>query len=132
MTVTHVPGAWRWAGIALIAVTGLLHLIEMPEYFEAATYLGLLFLLNGLGAVVAGVGIARGARDWGWALGLVVAGGALAMYVVSRAFGLPGLSGKAWFEPIAMLAFAAEGLFVALALASLARRPGGELVARGR
>lgn len=132
MTLTHISGAWRWAGIILIVGTGLLHLVEMPEYFETATYLGLLFLLNGLGAVIAAVGIARGARDWGWVLGLVVAGGALVMYIFSRAVGLPSLTGKAWFEPIAVLAFIAEALFVALALAVLARQADGAVPAQGR
>ena len=29
-----------WAGIALLIVVGMVHLIEAPEYFEDATYLG--------------------------------------------------------------------------------------------
>ena len=42
----------KWAGIALIAATGLIHLIEAPEYIEFATYLGVVFLLNVVWALV--------------------------------------------------------------------------------
>ena len=40
-------------GILLIVALGLIHLLEAPEELEEATYLGLLFLANVGGAVVA-------------------------------------------------------------------------------
>ena len=46
-----------WAGIALLIVVGMVHFIEAPEYFEDATYLGLLFLANFTGAILAAAGI---------------------------------------------------------------------------
>ena len=46
-----------WAGIALVVVVGMVHLIEAPEYFEDATYLGLLFLANFTGITLAAAGI---------------------------------------------------------------------------
>ena len=36
-------------GASLIALVGLIHLILASEYFESASYLGLLFLANVLG-----------------------------------------------------------------------------------
>ena len=48
------------AGIALLVVVGMVHLIEAPEYFEDATYLGLLFLANFAGAILAATGIYKG------------------------------------------------------------------------
>jgi len=42
-----------WAGILLIVALGLIHLLEAPEELEEATYLGLLFLANFGGAIVA-------------------------------------------------------------------------------
>lgn len=110
-----------WAGIALIAVMGLVHLAEAPEYFGIAAYLGLLFLVNAAGAAVAAYGIYRG-KDWGWALGLVLAGGAFIAYVISRTLGLPGLSGAAFFELIGIVSLLAEGGFVALAVRALSGR----------
>lgn len=36
-----------------ILISGVIHLIMAPEHFEEATYLGVLFLLETAGAVVA-------------------------------------------------------------------------------
>jgi hypothetical protein len=71
------PTAVQGASIALILVTGAIHFIDAPGSFGDATYKGWLFLANGVGAVVAAVGIHRGERTWGWGLGVLVAGGAL-------------------------------------------------------
>ena len=58
------PDKLVWASILLIAALGLIHLLEAPEELEEATYLGLLFLANFGGAVVATIGIYRNYR-WG-------------------------------------------------------------------
>jgi hypothetical protein len=65
VTLTAAQGA----GIALILVTGAIHLIDAPGSFGDATYKGLLFLANGIAAIVAAFGIYRGERSWGWRLG---------------------------------------------------------------
>lgn len=79
-----------WVGIVLILLTGLIHLIEGPEYLEEATYVGVLFFLNSAGSLVAALGIYRGVKSWGWGLGLLIAAGAFIAYVISRTIGLPG------------------------------------------
>ncbi len=106
-----------WGGIALILITGVIHLISAPDSFDEATYKGVLFVANAVGSGVAAVGIWRGVRSWGWGLGLGVAAGALVSYVLSRTVGLPGLEAEpdAWFEPLGAASLVAEGLFVALA-----------------
>src|SRR3982751_3533200 len=96
---TTVQGKQIWAGISLIAVVGLIHLIEAPEYFEEATYVGALFLANFIGAIAAAVGIYRH-HGWGWGLGALVAGGAFVGYMLSRTIGLPGLPVQEWLEPL--------------------------------
>lgn len=53
------------AGIVLLIVAGFIHVIESPEYFEEATYLGELFIVNGIIAAIAAFGIYRGTRSWG-------------------------------------------------------------------
>jgi len=104
--------------LAILAIlgTGLIHVVEAREAFGEATYKGLLFVANGLGALVAAAGIYRNQRGWGWVLGLLVAGGALVGYVASRTVGLPGLPAEpdAWFEPMGVASLACEGLFVVL------------------
>lgn len=118
---TDVRGKLIWASISLIAVVGLIHLIEAPEYFEEATYLGLLFLANFAGSLAAAIGVYRD-RGWGWGLGVLVAGGAFAGYVISRTIGLPGLPAQEWLDPMGVLSLLVEGLFVGLCLAVFARK----------
>lgn len=112
----ELSGGTKFAGVALIAIVGLIHLIEAPEYFDIAVYVGLLFVANLLGAALSAVGILR-SYNWGWILGLVVAGGALVTYVVSRTVGLPGASALTYadfLEPSGVIAMIIEALFVVL------------------
>lgn len=107
----------RWvtgAGIALILLVGLIHSLKAPEHFEAAAYVGTLFLICVAGSIVAAVGIYRGARSWGWALGAVICGGALVSYIVSRTLGLPGLEGSTWANPVGTVAMGLEALYIGL------------------
>lgn len=79
---------------------------------------GILFVLNGIGALVAAYGIFRGA-SWGWLLGLVMAGGAIVGYAVSRTVGMPGLPVDPWLESLGVLSLIVEGLFVFFAIYTL-------------
>ena len=106
--------ATQGAAIALILVTGAIHFIDAPGSFGDATYKGLLFVANGIAAIVAAFGIYRGERLWGWGLGLLVAGGALVGYVISRTVGLPGLAPDVWLEPLGILSLIVEIAYVAL------------------
>ncbi|HEU4328123.1 MAG TPA: hypothetical protein VFS21_33615 [Roseiflexaceae bacterium] len=108
-----------WAGIALILLTGLVHLVEAPEYFTKAAYVGILFLLNGAGAVLAALGIYRGSKDIGWGLGLLIAAASLVAYLISRTIGLPGLEVAPWNVPAGLVALAVEALFVLVAIRAL-------------
>lgn len=40
----------KWVGITLILMVGLIHFADAPDSFSEATYKGLLFTANGLGA----------------------------------------------------------------------------------
>jgi hypothetical protein len=106
----------KWLAIAALLGTGLIHVLEAPDAFGDATYKGLLFVANGLGALVAVVGVYRNQRALGWLLGLLVAGGAFLAYLASRTVGLPGLPAEpdAWLEPLGVASLACEGLYVVL------------------
>ena len=82
------PKALISAGVLLMLACGLIHLIGAPEHLQEATYIGVLFVINAAGSLVAAIGIYRD-RLWGWLLGLLVAGGAFVMFMVSRFIGLP-------------------------------------------
>ncbi len=113
----------RLAAIALIVVVGLTHLIGAPQHYRVAPYIGVGFVANFIGALVAAVGIYRNAL-WGWLLGALVAGGALVMYVVSRSVGLPGFEHAVgrWSGPLGILSLVAEALFIAVFLLWLPAR----------
>lgn len=111
----YVSAPFKWTAVTLILIVGLIHLIEMPEYFQIAAYLGVLFLANAAGAFVAAWGIAQQAT-WGWLLGVLVAGGAIIAYFVSRSIGLPGFPPAAWFESIDVLSLVVEAAFVVIAV----------------
>ena len=116
-----VPRWMVWAGIVLILATGLIHFVTAPDSFGETTYKGVLFVANGLGAIVAAVGIYRGMRTWGWGLGLIVAAGAFIAYALSRTVGLPDLPAEpdAWFEPMGLASMIAEIGFTIVALLAL-------------
>jgi hypothetical protein len=101
------------------------------EHFDAATYLGWLFLANFAAATVAAIGIALGRHRWGWLLGDAVAGGAFVSYVARRLIGLPGFHPAdpwEWLRPDGLLSLALEGVFVVLSL--LAITPQGRALVR--
>jgi uncharacterized membrane protein YfcA len=113
------------AGISLIVIVGLIHLINSPEDLEEGSYTGLLYLANFFGALTAAIGIYRG-RSWGWSLGALVSVGAFAGYVISRTIGLPGLAvEEEWLEPLGLLSMVVEALFVGLYLTVFVRPKGG-------
>ncbi len=113
------------AAILLIVAVGLIHLIGAPQHYRAAPYVGVGFVVNLIGALVAAVGIYRDVL-WGWLLGALVAGGALLMYVVSRSVGLPGFEHAVgrWSGPLGVLSLVVEALFIAVFLLRLSVRRG--------
>jgi hypothetical protein len=106
----------KWLAIAAILGTGLIHVVEARDAFGDATYKGLLFVSNGVGALAAAIGIYRDQRALGWLLGLLVAGGAILAYIASRTIGLPGLPAEpdAWLEPMGVASLLCETVFVIL------------------
>lgn len=113
----------RWAGVVLILIVGLIHAVETPEYLEESTVVGVLFILNVVGALLAAVGIYRQQRSWGWGLGAVVAGGAFVAYVLSRTVGLFGFYDGEWAEPLGLASLLFEAVFVVLAVRVFSARP---------
>lgn len=111
---TDLPMKTTWVSISVIVLVALIHLIEAPEYLEEAPYLGLLFLVNFAGAIVAAIGIYRGSWSWGWGLGTLVAASAFLGYILSRTVGLPGFYEDEFFESMGVLWLIVEALFVLL------------------
>lgn len=115
-------------GMVLILAIGLIHVVDAAESFADAAYLGWLFYANGLAALIAALGIWRGAHAWGWHLGAGLAALTLLGYLASRTVGLPQLPAEpsAWLEPLGVAALLAEAGFLmvyGLAIRSAAARP---------
>jgi len=134
MSTPRTPKGFRWAGVVLIVACGLIHLISAPDHLQEATYVGVLFLANGAGALVAAFGIYRD-RLWGWLLGALVAGGALVMFVVSRLIGLPGYQehvgmwiGDSFGDRLGIPSLFVEAPLVVLSAIVVARHLGQERV----
>jgi uncharacterized membrane protein YhdT len=102
-------------GVALILLVGLIHLMDAPDSMTESATKGLLFYANFVGAIVAALGIFMH-RTWGWALGLLVAGGAFVGYIVSRTAGIFGLPPDVWMEPLGIASLVVEALFIVVAL----------------
>ena len=101
------------AQLALIA-TAIIHGVEISDAFEEQKYKGILFLLNTVGAVLSAILIRSKLSKAGWTLGYLVSTGALAGYIISRTFGLPGIpaAGESFLEPLGMASVVAELIFV--------------------
>jgi hypothetical protein len=132
MTVHQTPTTFRWAGVLLIVACGLIHLVSAPDHLQEATYIGVLFLANGAGALVAAVGIYQD-RLWGWVLGALVAGGAFVMFIVSRLIGLPAYQehvgmwvGDSFGDRLGIPSLIVEAPLVVLAAVVVARRSRGQ------
>lgn len=119
-----------WAGIGLILASGAIHALGSQDMFGEVQYMGFLFVLSVIGAVVAAVGISRGER-WGWQLGALVAGGSIIAYFITRTVGFPGFRENSWedfSEPMGVLSLIVEGMFVATAAWVLTTRSAASTV----
>jgi hypothetical protein len=120
-----------WAGAYTILLVGFAHLLIAGEHFLIATYLGILFVANCVGAVVVAAGLYWGRLyPWSWLLGILVSGGAFVGFVASRTIGLPEAPefvGQ-WTNIGGLMTLALEGLF--LSLAFLAITPWGRSLVR--
>jgi hypothetical protein len=94
------------AALALV-VSGTVHLVDAPDTFGDATYLGLSFLVQFAVTLVAATGIILGSR-LALGLGALISLGSIGMYVISRTIGLPGQSGEEWLEWAGVIAMTSE------------------------
>jgi len=102
---------YKWIGIIVILVAGLIHLYDAPGEFQDAPYMGILFFAFFLGSIVSAVGIYRGELLWGWALGGLLSIGAIIGYLISRTVGMPISGMEDWGPPLADFSIFLELIF---------------------
>jgi hypothetical protein len=126
---TNVKGAVDEAIARAVAIAGLagiavIHVLQLPDAFEAAGYLGALFVCAVTVSVLLAAALTRrdDERLWGAAGGLAAL--ILLGYVVSRSVGLPGFTEDVgeWTEPAGLASMVAESLVACVSAATLVAR----------
>ena len=121
MEMRGVNPTLKMAGMVSVALVGLLHLIEEPEYYGEVKYIGALFVLCAVGAAVSVFGIWKDLRA-GWLLGAVLAGSNFIAYLLSRTVGLSSFRENSWSqfaEPMGLLSLAVEAVAFAFCIRAL-------------
>jgi hypothetical protein len=108
----------RGAGVTAIFAAGLLHAFITPEYVKEKFYIGASFGISFVLCTVIAVWLWTRPSRSAWIAGALVAGGMIAVFLLSRTVGLPGFDESGvwahWTEGFPALA--AELGFLALAI----------------
>ena len=107
---------FQWFSVAIILLIGIIHLYLAQQEYDETAYMGILFGINFIAAIIAAVGIIRHAT-WGWLLGVGIAAGSLLGYILSRTVGLPGMEIEEWLQPLGILSLVVEVAFISMAAA---------------
>lgn len=86
----------RRIAAALLAATGVIHLVLAPEYFGEKAYIGALFVVGGIAAIAVAVRLWLTDDLRAWGLGALIAAGMAAGFILSRSVGLPGFHESDW------------------------------------
>ena len=116
----------RSVAIAGLTVIALIHVLQAPDAFDEAGYVGALFIAAAVACLIVAAGMTRTSDSRAWIAAGGLAGLILLGYIISRSVGLPGFTGDMgeWAEPRGLAAMVVEGLLVVLSGAVLAaRRP---------
>ena len=99
--------------IALLVVTAAAHLYLAPEHLDEMPYIGVLFVLGGVGSLVAAGWLLLRDTPLAWAAGGALCAGMLLALVFSRTTGLPDFKEEG-LEPLAVVCLVDEALFLAV------------------
>jgi hypothetical protein len=110
-------------GMLLLAGVAGIHFALAPHELEEQTYIGVLFILAGVGAALAAVGIWRSSAYGAWTLGALVCACTFVGFILSRTTGLPGGYEEDEWSTLGVLSLALEGTFVVLYAVTVAFAP---------
>lgn len=99
--------------ILLLVVTAAAHLYLAPEHLDEMPYVGVLFILGGVGSLIAAGWLVLRDTPLAWAAGGALCAGMLLALVLSRTTGLPDFKEEG-LEPLAVGCLVDEALFLAL------------------
>jgi hypothetical protein len=112
----HSLDLTRWSVIGLLVVAGLAHIPVIPEHLREAPYMGVLFILFTVTALVVAGALARSSTYLTYAIAVGMCASAVGAYVATRLVAFPQLSDDvgAWMEPLGLLSIATETAVVVL------------------
>lgn len=108
----------RRSAAAMAALTGLIHLVLVPEYLEEKTYVGLLFIAAAVTCGAVAAVLWRRDEPLAWGVGAVTCASMFVGFVLSRTVGLPGFHEAEW-ELSGLVSLVADAAFVGLAASGL-------------
>jgi hypothetical protein len=121
MTSTKEQLTRRFAAVA-IALVGVIHLVLAPEQIKAEAYVGVLFIVGGLAALVVAARLWMTSDRFAWTLGVLVSVGMFVGFILSRTTGLPGFKESEW-ELSGIFCLILEAGFVGAFLSARRARP---------
>jgi len=112
----------RVVAIAALVGTAMVHVLQVPDAFADADYLGTLFVLVAVACIALAALMTRTSDDRLWLVTGALPVLVLIGYVLSRTSGLPGFSDDIgeWAEPLALIAIVFESLLICLSAVVLA------------
>jgi hypothetical protein len=114
----------RAVAIAGLSAIALIHVLQVPDAFDEAGYLGVLFIGAAAGSIALATALTRTDDTRVWAAAGALPAAVLLCYVISRAVGLPGFTGDIgeWSEAPGLASMVAESLVIAVSAAVLTTR----------
>lgn len=116
MTVSRSPSCW--AASVLLLVAAATHIPLIPGHLQEAPYVGVLFILLSVVAVVLAIAVLVVHTDTVWLMAGAVCFAAVLAFLASRTIGLPQMHddmGMWTEEPLGIPAVASEALMAGLA-----------------
>lgn len=97
----------------LAVVIAFIHFVETPSQFSEAAWLGVLFVIGGIGLLVAALGLAARQATWAWWLAALISAGMFVGGILSRTTGLFGFHESDW-EASLLVSLVLEAVYLML------------------
>lgn len=117
-------GVTHWLTVTLLVVAAVAHVPMTAEHLQEAPYMGVLFVMFTVAALLLAGGLAYGRSEIGYVVAAALCAAAVGAYVATRLVAFPLLSDDvgAWTEPLGLLCITTESAVVVMAGLKLLRR----------
>lgn len=118
LTADGAPDVARWPVISLLIIAAVAHVPVTVEHLKEAPYMGVLFGMFTVAALLVAGALAAGATSGRYVVAAALCTAAVAAYVATRLVAFPLLSDDvgAWSEPLGLLSVGLETAVMLLAV----------------